>query len=209
MKISIVIIDDLWPMVYGIKTFLESTGLFTIPFTATNGLDFIEKMNKSEITPDLILVDPQMPFMNGPEVVRWIRKDLPNVLCVGICLSSRPNDRTLMLAAGCCGCLNKDDDPQLYIKGLEEVSRLHFIHHNSDDYAKLMLFKDFHDPCFTEKDFILIQCACSDKTNGEIAIALIMSESKVVRELSLLYIKCDVKNRAGLILKARDLGWAV
>ena len=209
MKISIGIIDDLWPLVYGIKSFLESTGLFIVPITATNGLDFINKINAGEDIPLLMLVDTQMPLMNGPDIVRWIRTNSPKTMCIGLTLSTKPNDRILMMAAGCCGCLNKYDPPELYIKGITEVSRKHFMSGHEEDYINLMLFRSFHDPIFTEEDFILIQAACSDKTNEELAVSLFMSVQKLVRKLSALYLKCDVKNRSGLILKAKELGWAV
>jgi DNA-binding NarL/FixJ family response regulator len=209
MKISIGIIDDVWSVVLGLKTFLNNTENYTVEITATNGQDFINKLYKGELVPSLMLIDTQMPEMNGSEIVHWLRQYHPNTLLIGLCTSSKPIDRTIMLEAGCCGCINKDETPAQFIKGINEVWNLHYIKENGEDYSKLMLMKDFHTPNFTHEDYKLIQDACTDKKNDSLASSLCISTTSLERKLTQLYLKCDVTGRAGLILKAKEKGWAL
>jgi len=209
MKIAVGIIDDVWSVVLGLKTFLNNTENYAVPITATNGQDFINKIDKGEVVPSLMLIDTQMPEMNGSEIVHWIRQYYPRTLLIGLCTASKPLDRTIMLEAGCCGCLNKDETPAQFIKGINEVWTLHFIKDHGEDYSNLMLMKNFHTPDFTHEDFKLIQDACSDKSNDELAHKLCISKPTLERKLTALYIKCGVKSRAGLIMKAKEKGWAI
>jgi|GEM_PF-6610378 len=209
MKTSIGIIDDVWSVVLGLKTFLNNTENYAVACTATNGQDFINQIKNGQVVPPLMLIDTQMPEMNGSEIVHWIRQYHPNTLLIGLCTSSKPSDRTIMLEAGCCGCINKDDAPPLFIKGINEVCSFHFIKEHGEDYSNLMIMKSFHTPDFSHEEYKLIQDACTDKKNDSLALSLCISTPSLERKLTQLYTKCDVKNRAGLILKAKVKGWAL
>ena len=209
MKISIGIIDNVWSVVLGLKTFLNNTELYSVTITASNGQDFIEQIKQGEPIPTMMLIDTQMPIMNGSETVHWFRNNYPATLLIGLCTAGKPNDLTLMLEAGCCGCLNKDESPSLFMKGINEVRTNHYIKDHGDDYANLMILKNFHVPDFTHEDYSLMQDICSNKTNNELASSLCISTPCLERKITLLYIKCDVKNRAGLILKAKVEGWVI
>ncbi len=209
MKITIGIIDDVWSVLLGFKTYLNNTELYTVSITASNGQDFIDQINKGSSVPSLMLIDTQMPLMNGSEIVHWIRKNYPETYMVGLSTSGKPNDRLIMLEAGCCGCINKNESPSIFIKGINEVRTLHFIKDQGDDYANLMLRKSFHNPNFTHEEYTFIQDACSSKKNDELAVSLCISVPTLERKLTALYSKCEVKNRAGLILKSKEMGWAI
>ena len=73
------------------------------------------------VKPDLILLDIQLPKMNGYEVAREIRKDesLSQVPIVAITSYAMPGDQEKALAAGCTGYIKKPINPDTFLKELE------------------------------------------------------------------------------------------
>lgn len=75
-----------------------------------------------EIVPDLILLDIQLPKMNGYEVAQALRSDerLREIPIVAITSYAMPGDREKSLAAGCNGYIKKPIDPDTFIDEVEK-----------------------------------------------------------------------------------------
>jgi len=73
------------------------------------------------VKPDLILLDIQLPKMNGYEVAREIRKDesLSQVPIVAITSYAMPGDQEKALAAGCTGYIKKPINPDTFLTEVE------------------------------------------------------------------------------------------
>ena len=68
--INIVLVDDHIMLRNGLAELLERKG-FNILFEASNGKEFIEKLNKKQL-PNVVLMDINMPLMNGFETTTWV-----------------------------------------------------------------------------------------------------------------------------------------
>jgi two-component system cell cycle response regulator DivK len=118
MKIKTLIIEDNENNMYLTSFLCENNGHEV--FKAYDGATGV-KMAKS-IQPDLILLDIQLPKMNGYEVASAIRSDasLVNTPIVAITSYAMPGDKEKSLAAGCNGYIKKPIDPDTFIEDIEK-----------------------------------------------------------------------------------------
>ncbi len=79
------------------------------------------------LRPDVILLDIQLPVMNGYEVARVLRTidELRTTTIVAVTSYAMVGDREKALAAGCNGYLEKPIDPETFVGDLERIVSLH------------------------------------------------------------------------------------
>ena len=116
MKQRILIIEDNEQNLYLLKFLLEKHGLEVIE--AYDGPQGIEAARESQ--PDLVLLDIQLPGMDGYEVARALRRDvLPaEVPIVAVTSYAMPGDREKAEAAGCIGYLEKPITPEKFVRDI-------------------------------------------------------------------------------------------
>ncbi len=176
MKITIGIVDDHQLFLKSLGLMLESFNEFKVTLMAMNGNDLQEKISPQNY-PDIILIDVNMPVMNGIETAKWLNKNYPLIKLVA--LSMNDTDRTIieMIKAGCYAYLLKDCHPDELEKALHEIYTKGF--YNSDviniNYRRLLLAEN--DPLnISEKERIFLEYACSDMTYKQIAAVMKLSE---------------------------------
>jgi two-component system, cell cycle response regulator len=88
--------------------------------TARNGAEGLEAARQTQ--PDLMVIDIQMPVMNGLEFVAAVKDDasLATIPAVGVTAFAMVGDRDRILAAGFDGYLSKPIDPTSFVADLEE-----------------------------------------------------------------------------------------
>ena len=117
MKSKVLVIEDNEQNIYLITFILERNGYEV--FQARDGREGIEQARR--IMPDLILLDIQLPVMDGYEVARELRSHgaLADVPIVAVTSYAMVGDREAALAAGCTGYIEKPIDPDTFA---EEVA---------------------------------------------------------------------------------------
>lgn len=117
MKCKTLIIEDNENNMYLITFLLKNSGHDV--FQAYDGQAGVE-LAKTE-NPDLILLDIQLPKMNGYEVARELRKDesLLNIPIVAITSYAMPGDQEKALEAGCTGYIKKPINPDTFVGEVE------------------------------------------------------------------------------------------
>ena len=129
MKGRVLIIEDNEQNMYLIKYILEDGG-YGVRW-ASDGKEGIELA--AVIRPDLILLDIQLPTMDGYAVARNLRRnpDLADIPIIAVTSYAMPGDREKAMEAGCSGYIEKPIDPDsfeeqvekhLSSEGLKEVS---------------------------------------------------------------------------------------
>jgi len=83
--------------------------LFQVIAEAANGIEAVEKA--SSLRPDLILMDINMPELNGIEATRKIRKELPGVHIIGLSIDDDEDVAFIMKKAGATALVDKAKDP--------------------------------------------------------------------------------------------------
>jgi len=117
VKCKTLIIEDNENNMYLITFLLKNSGHDV--FQAYDGQAGVE-LAKTE-NPDLILLDIQLPKMNGYEVARELRKDesLLNIPIVAITSYAMPGDQEKALEAGCTGYIKKPINPDTFVGEVE------------------------------------------------------------------------------------------
>jgi CheY-like chemotaxis protein len=117
MKKKILVIEDNEQNLYLENFILEKHGYHVIQ--ATNGVDGIRHAELQK--PDLILLDIQLPIMDGYTVARELRKKdgLADVPIVAVTSYAMPGDRENAMSAGCSGYIEKPIDPDTFMVQIE------------------------------------------------------------------------------------------
>jgi len=210
MKISIGIVDDHKLFLKSLSFMLESFEKYEILVEALNGKDLQKKMEYMKIAPDIMLLDVNMPLMNGVQTTVWLQEKYPAIKVVA--LSMKEDDRTIisMIQAGCCAYMLKDAEPEELDRALTEIQVRGY--YNADacnlNYRRLLITKANEEALqISEKEKEFIKYACSDLTYKQIAALMKVSERSVDSYREHLFQKLNVQSRVGLCLEAirRDL----
>jgi two-component system, cell cycle response regulator DivK len=118
MKTKILVIEDNAQNMYLVTYILEMNGFHVIQ--ANNGMDGINTA-RQEI-PNLVLLDIQLPVMDGYTVARELRKidALIQTPIVAVTSYAMPGDRENALAAGCSGYIEKPINPDTFISQIRQ-----------------------------------------------------------------------------------------
>lgn len=117
MKGKILVIEDNEQNLYLVRYILERNGYEV--FTAPDGRSGIEEA--SSLQPDLILLDIQLPEMDGYAVARNLRRNpaLENTPIVAVTSYAMVGDREKVMEAGCDGYIEKPIDPDTFVSQIE------------------------------------------------------------------------------------------
>lgn len=115
---TILVIEDQEQNLYLMKYMLETHGYRAV--LARDGSEGIAAARAE--TPDLILLDIQLPTMSGHEVARTLQADpaLSAIPIVAVTSYAMPGDREAVVAAGCTGYIEKPIDPDTFIDEMKE-----------------------------------------------------------------------------------------
>lgn len=118
MKTKILYIDDNEQSLYLVTFLLEAKGYEVIQ--ARDGKEGIEAAARAR--PDLILLDIQLPSMDGYAVARNLRSDpkLAEIPIVAVTSFAMSGDREKALEAGCIGYIEKPINPETFPKEIQE-----------------------------------------------------------------------------------------
>lgn len=203
--IKIGIVDDHQLFLKSLAMLIESIPGCEIVVEALNGKDLGEKLEQKKVIPDILLVDVNMPVMDGPATVVYMQRHYAGVKLVA--LSMKDDDHTIltMLRAGCCAYLLKDIHPNELEKAILEIDKKGY--YNADagniNFRRLLLHAQKEESLtLTEREKKFLQLACSDLTYKQIAQEMIVSERTVDGYRESLFQKLNVQSRVGMALEA-------
>jgi DNA-binding NarL/FixJ family response regulator len=209
--ITIGVVDDHQLFLKSLSLMLTSFKDYDVIIEALNGKDLQGKMITGKVVPDIMLIDVNMPVMNGVETTEWIHTHYPSVKLVA--LSMNDDDKTIieMIKAGCCAYLLKDTHPNELEKALAEINLKGY--YNADisniNYRRLIMTDQKKETLnITDKEKQFIQLACSDMTYKQIASVMNLSERTIDGYRESLFQKLNVQSRVGLALEAIRRGLA-
>ncbi len=205
MNVTIGLVDDHQLFLKSLSLMLSSFSNFKVTLEALNGKDLQMKIVQLAQIPDIILLDVNMPVMDGVATAKWLSTNHAAVKLVA--LSMNDSDKTIieMIKAGCCAYLLKDTHPNELEKALIEIHAKGF--YNGDvsniNYRRLIMSEKMaEDLHISEKEKEFLQLACSDLTYKAIAIKMGLSERTIDGYRESLFQKLKVGSRVGLALEA-------
>jgi DNA-binding NarL/FixJ family response regulator len=209
MQYKIAIVDDHVLMADAIANMISQNPKFKITFKAKNGKEVQTKMSASYNIPDLILMDINMPILNGIETTDWITKNFPDVKVMGLTMNDDELSIIRMFRAGAKGYLLKDVSSDELFYAIESVLSKGFYY--SDFVAPIMLSSlisrqkesdSLNLLDLKDNEIEFIQLACTEMTYKQIADKMNLSPKTIDGYRDHLFQKLDVKSRVGLVLYA-------
>ncbi|WP_046745315.1 response regulator transcription factor [Kordia zhangzhouensis] len=201
---SVVIVEDHVLLSQAIGGLVDSFDRFKVSYLCKNGEELITRLNENSNTPDIILMDINMPLMNGIETTTYITEHFPNIDVIG--LSIEEDERTIiqMLRAGAKGYLMKDVEKSVLEMALNEVVTNGFYHskHVTNILIGSLNGKGGSGKKLKENELEFMRLVCTEMTYKEIADKMCLSPKTIDGYRDALFEKLNVKNRIGLVIYA-------
>jgi two-component system, NarL family, invasion response regulator UvrY len=109
-EISVVLVDDHIHFRNELATLIASFAEFVVPYQADNGKQLITRLAQESV-PDIILLDVNMPEMDGYETAAWLRTHHPTIKVLALSMYDSEKTITRMLSLGARGFVLKDTEP--------------------------------------------------------------------------------------------------
>ncbi|HEV3250638.1 MAG TPA: response regulator transcription factor [Puia sp.] len=211
-KIQVAIADDHSLLRKALGKLVASFDNYAVLFEADNGKEIKAKILQ-HIIPDVVLLDVNMPDMDGYETVRWLSQNCPQVKVLALSMFSDEKTIIKMLRLGAKGYILKNIDPEELKNALDSVMQKNFY---LSEYisGKIIsgLNKDIDKPdeevTLTEKEKEFLRLICSEITYKDIATKMFVSPRTVDDYRNTLFEKLKVKSRVGLVMYAMRNGLA-
>lgn len=206
--ISVALVDDHRLLRNGLSNFIKSNADFNILFEADNGLDLQKKMKGRVRIPDVVLMDINMPLMDGYDATQWLHEHHPQVRVLALSMYDNEECIIRMLRRGARGYLLKDTEPAELIKAIQETYQNGFYYTPIVARHIAHLIKDpVKDPdqkqnavVLTEREVELLHFMASELTYREIADKMFLSPKTLENHREKICEKLQIKTRVGLVI---------
>ncbi len=204
-EIRLLIVDDHQIIIDGLKSLLEDEADFRLMGEANNGREAIDVLKLLDV--DIVLMDIDMPVMNGIEATKQILKDFQNVKVVILSMHKEGGLIKNLIAIGAHGFLLKNSDQTELIGAIRKVASGD--RYFSPDVTMSLLSKTSMNASsfkgidillqLTERETEILKLIAEGYSNKEIGEKLFISHRTVDTHRTNLMKKLDVTNIAGLI----------
>lgn len=204
-KHTVAIVDDHSLFAGSLAKLINSFHDFRVIFLAKNGVELQQRLTENEELPAIILLDINMPVMDGFETAAWLKQNHPKIKFLVLSMEDDEQAILKMLTKGAKGYLLKDIHPEILNNALCELMEKGYYHSEkvsqalvnsltSDEEKNLLNFK--------ENELIFLQLACSELTYKEIAEMMNLSPKTIDGYRQDLFNRLNIKNRVGLVIFA-------
>ena len=205
MKITIGIADDHQLFLKSLASLIEKFSQIDVVAEALNGEKLLSKLLVMKTFPDIILLDVNMPVMDGAMTASIIAEKYPTIKLVALSMKDDDNSIINMIKAGCCAYLLKDIHPDELERALNEIYKNGY--YNADvpnvNYRRLILKTQEEEAIiFSEREKAFLKLACSDLTYKQIAATMYLAERTIDGYRESLFEKLKVQSRVGMVLEA-------
>jgi len=204
---SIVIVDDHTLLSQAISGLVNSFEDFEVLYTCKNGQELIDKLVFKENIPDIILMDVQMPIMDGIEATLHLKEHFPDIKVIALSVEAEERTILRMLRAGAKGYLLKDTEKSVLENALKELDEQGFYHTNTVAQLLVKSLEEDHSLALKEREVEFIKHACTEMTYNEIADKMFLSPKTIQGYRDSVFSKLNLKNRTGLVIYAIKNGF--
>lgn len=209
--IRVAIADDHALFRAGVKTSLSSRKDIQMVAEAENGMQLLNLLK--HIQPDVLLLDIQMPIMDGLTALPEVKRLYPDVKVIMLSMHNDHSVITRMMEIGANSYLTKDSDSEMIYQAIKTCYEQEFYFNDLTNKAllnglrmKRPVEQEVPDVSLNEKEVTILKLMCEEKSTREIAAAVDLSPRTVEAIRDKLKTKTGAKSLAGLIMYAVKAG---
>jgi DNA-binding NarL/FixJ family response regulator len=205
-KILIAIVDDHTLFRNGVAALMGEFDELEVVFEAENGQQMQQALAKHS-KPEVILMDINMPVMDGYASAKWIKQNYPQIKVLALSMFEDDKAVIQMIKCGAGGYVLKESRPLELLKAIKAIHEKG-VYINEMVSGKLLRSVTGKDdlPDLSKKELEFLQLCCSELTYKEIAGQMFVSPRTVDNYREALFLKLNLKSRSGLVLYAIQNG---
>lgn len=210
-RIAVLIADDSAPFRAGLRAMLRTAPDVAVVGEATSGAEAITLAD--DLQPDVILMDVQMSEGNGLEATRRILRTSPHIRIVMLTMFDDDDTVFAALQAGARGYVLKGALKAEVLRAVRGANNGEAIFGPAVAQRLMSHFATVRPglptgafPELTDREREILRLMAQRLTNQEIAERLVLSEKTVRNNVSSIFAKLQVADRAEAIMRARDAG---
>jgi DNA-binding NarL/FixJ family response regulator len=205
---NVALIDDHVLLRNGLANMVKNFDGYAVKLEANNGKHFIEQLNKNNL-PDMVLMDINMPEMDGFATSQWLKENHPDVKVLALSMYDNEQSIIRMLKNGARGYILKETEPREFKMALDSVVQKGYY------YSEMVTGKMIHALNNLEEDSSIkplislndreiefLKLACTELTYRDIAERMHLSPRTIDGYRDALFEKLNAKTRVGLVLYA-------
>ena len=199
-KINIAIVDDHTLFRNGVAALMNEFEELNVVFCAGNGAEMQEMLEKSFL-PDIILMDINMPEMDGYKATAWLKETYPNIKVLTLSMFDDEKAVIGMIKSGACGYVLKESKPREVLEAIK-IIYTKGVYINEMVSGKLLhsIANQKGAPQLSAREIEFLKLCCSELTYKEIADSMFVSPRTVDNYRESLFQKLNLKSRTGLVL---------
>lgn len=205
---KVVLVDDHILLRSALAGLIDKSDVCNVLYQCNNGLQLVAEFSKHQ-TPDVVLLDMNMPEMDGYETAIWLRDHHPEVKILMLTMYDSELALIRLLQVGVKGFLKKDIHPTELVNAIQSVHD-HGYYYSSQTSSKLAsLFRDSSDKnsllqkvMLEQQEIEFLKFACTEMTYKEIAQKMSLNPRSIDGIRDNLFSRLDVKSRVGLAMYA-------
>ncbi|PSL25480.1 MULTISPECIES: response regulator transcription factor [Chitinophaga] len=205
-KYSVAIADDHVLVRKALGRLINTFTDYFILFEASNGEEVIKIINNRELQlPDILILDVNMPGMNGYETATWINNHFPQIKVLALSMLNDESVIIKMLKSGAKGYIMKNVEPDDLKEAFDSIIKKDFY---LPDYISGKVISGLQRDVLslsekielTPKEKTFLQFLCTELSYKEIAQKMFVSPRTIDDYKSSLCDKLKVKTRVGLVI---------
>ncbi len=208
--ITLLLADDHTLFREGLRALFDSVADTAVAGEATTGAEAVRQAEN--LQPDVVLMDIQMPDMNGIEATRQIVQTSPHIGVIIVTMFEDDESLFAAMRAGARGYVLKGADQDEMLRAIRAVARGEALFGPAIAARLMSFFNSSNPPAvatfpdLTERELEVLQLLAKGLSNQEIADRLVISVKTVRNHVSNIFSKLQVVDRVQAVIRARNAG---
>ncbi|HTI09815.1 MAG TPA: response regulator transcription factor [Puia sp.] len=209
--ISLALVDDQKLFRQSLAMLISPIPDFRLTIEAESAADLLQQLAVAYNRPDIILMDMEMPGMDGIELKEILQRHYPRIRLLVLSVHGNPRLIAHMIESGCSGYLLKNCDKAELITAIHSVAGSGFyinaealkaIREAAESKTRQVVGLHPAPDMLSPREKEILRLICKELTNAEIAKQLFISIRTVEGHRNNLLLKTGCRNTAGLVLFA-------
>ncbi|NNV56142.1 response regulator transcription factor [Limnovirga soli] len=206
--IKVALVDDHALLRNGLANVIKSFGNYTVLFEADNGRECIDMLMAGH-KPDIILLDVNMPEMNGFNTAKWLKENEPEIKVLVLTMMDDDMSIIQMMQLGAKGYILKDTKPEGLKNALHEIAERGFYFNETISDKMLSIVsnpnkdkKPKQEIQFSNQEIMFLKLCCTEKSYKEIGASMGVSARTAETMRVNMFEKLETQSRIGIVMYA-------